>query len=88
MRPLFIVIADPQIEIGLQLVDRMIHLLAEGDTVEFVEHGFVESLSDPIGLRALGFGSGVIDVLDCEIELVLVMLGIAAIFRPAVGQHA
>jgi hypothetical protein len=32
---LFIVVADPQIEIGLQFVDRTIHLLAEGDTGEF-----------------------------------------------------
>ena len=29
-----------------------------------------------------------IDVLDGEIKLVVVMLGIAAIFGPAVGQHA
>jgi hypothetical protein len=60
----------------------------EGDTIKFVEHCFVEALTDAIGLWALGLGAGVIDVLDCKIELVLVMFGIAAIFRPAVGQHA
>ena len=61
MWPLLIVLADPQIEIGLQLVDRTIHLFSERDTVELVEHGLVEALTDAIGLRALGFGARVID---------------------------
>ena len=64
MWPLLIVLADPQIQIGLQLVDRTIHLFAERDTVEFIEHGLVEPLTDAVGLRALGLGARVIDVLD------------------------
>jgi len=40
------------------------------------------------GCRSLGFRSGMVDVLDGEIELVVVMLGIAAVFRSAIGQHA
>jgi hypothetical protein len=35
----------------------MMHLLAECDTVELVEHGFVEALADTVGLRALGLGA-------------------------------
>src|ERR1700746_3940024 len=64
-----IIFRDPRIQIGLQLVDRTIHLLAEGDTIELVEHGFVEALADAVGLRALGLGARGIDVLDCKIEL-------------------
>ena len=78
MWPLLIVLADPQIEIGLQLVDRTIHLFTERDTVELVEHRSVEAFADAVGLRALGLGARVIDVLNREIELVLVPFGIAA----------
>src|SRR4029434_8533382 len=49
----FVVLADPGVEIGLQLIDGTIHLLAECDTIEFVQHGLVEALTDAVGLRAL-----------------------------------
>ena len=82
MRPVSIELFEPPIEIGLQLCDRSIKLFPKGDAVELVQHGLVEPLHDAIGLRAFGFRAGVIDVLDGEIELVLVMLGIAAISVP------
>jgi hypothetical protein len=37
----------------------------------------VEALADPVGLRALGFRSAVVDVLDGEVELVFVTLDLA-----------
>jgi hypothetical protein len=61
---------------------------AERDTVELVEHRFVEALADAVGLRALGLGARMIDVLDGEVELVFVSFGIAAVLAAAVGQHA
>ena len=70
MWPRLVVVFDPAIQIGLQLVDRTIHLLAESDTVKLVEHGLVEAFADSVGLRALGLGPRMIDVLDGEIELV------------------
>jgi len=88
MWPLLIVLVDPQIEIGLQLVDRTIHFFAERDTIEFVEHGFVEALADAVGLRALGLGARVIDVLDRKVKLVFVSLRAATILAAAVGQYA
>jgi predicted subunit of tRNA(5-methylaminomethyl-2-thiouridylate) methyltransferase len=48
----------------------------------------MEAFADSVGLRALGLGARVIDVLDREIELVLVSFGIAAEFAAAVGEHA
>ena len=48
----------------------------------------MEPLHDSIRLRALGLGARVVDILDGEIELVFMVLGIAAIFRAPVGQHA
>ena len=75
MWPLLIVLVDPQIEIGLQLVDRTIHFFAERDTIELIEHGFVEALTDAVDLRALGLGARVINVLDRKIEFVFVSFG-------------
>ena len=63
MWPRLIIFLNPGIQVGLQLVDRTIHLLAEGDTIELVEHRFVEALADAVGLRALGFSARMIDVL-------------------------
>jgi hypothetical protein len=48
----------------------------------------VETLDDAVGLRTPGLGSGVIDVLDGEIEFVFMPLGITAIFGSAIGEHA
>jgi hypothetical protein len=88
MWPLLIVLVDPQIEMGLQLVDRTIHLFAERDTIELVEHGFVEALADAVGLRALGLGARVIDVLDRKLKLVFASLRVATILAAAVAQYA
>ena len=88
MGPRLVELAHPEIEVGLQVVDRGVDLLAEGDAVELIEHGFVEALDDAVGLRALGLGPGVVDVLDRQIELVFVAVVGPAIFGPAVGEHA
>ena len=50
MWPRLIVVAYPCIKIDLQFIDRTMHLLAERDTVELVEHGLVEALADSVGL--------------------------------------
>src|SRR6516164_1484436 len=50
--------------------DRDLDLLAERHAVELVEDGLMEPLSDAIGLRALGLGARVVDVLDRQIELI------------------
>jgi hypothetical protein len=47
----------------------------------------VEAFADAVGLRALGLGARVIDVLDREIQLVLVPFGIAAKLAAAVSQR-
>ena len=84
MRTRFVVLLHPNFEIGLQPVDGPINFLAERHAIELVEHGSMEALADSIRLRALGLGAGVIDVLDGEIELVVVMLGVAAILGAAI----
>src|ERR1700722_6185290 len=48
VRPFLAVVPDPIIEVGLQAVDRRAELLAEGDAIELVKHGFVETLDDAV----------------------------------------
>ena len=86
MRSDLVVIDQPGIEIGLQLVDHTIDLLAEGNPIELVQDGAVKALADPIRLWALGLGAAVVDVLDREIELVFVALG-AAKLGAAISQE-
>ena len=61
MGALFIVLDEPDIEIGLQLVDRQIDLLAERNPVELVQDSAMEALADCVRLWALGLGAAVID---------------------------
>lgn len=68
MRARFIIDGDPFIEIILQRGDARIELLADREAVELLEHGAMKALADPVGLRALGFRAGVIDILDGKIR--------------------
>jgi hypothetical protein len=43
------------------------------------EHRFVKALADAVGLRALGLGARIIDVLDGEVKLIFVPLRVATI---------
>ncbi len=62
--PGLVELAHPEVEVRLELHDRLVEIFAEGDAIELVEHGLVEALDDAVGLRALALGSGVVDVLD------------------------
>ena len=53
-----VVFGDPGVEIGLQLVNRVIDLLAERDPVKLVQHGAMEALADSI-IRHDEFGAQV-----------------------------
>src|SRR5208337_3646807 len=53
MRPGPVELAHPDVEVGLQVVDRRVELLAEGDAIELVKHGFVETLLSGMRLVAL-----------------------------------
>ena len=53
MRARLVVLGDPGIKVGLELVDVAVELLAEDDAVELVEQSLVETLDNPVCLRAL-----------------------------------
>ena len=81
-----VVFGDPSIKVGLQLVDGVIDLFTERHPIELIQDGAMEALADSIGLRALGLGAAVIDVLDREVELIVVAFT-AAEFGAPVSQH-
>lgn len=59
MRARFIVRRHPNIEIALQLIDGPVEFFAERHAIELIEYGAMETLADPVGLRAPGLGAGV-----------------------------
>jgi hypothetical protein len=48
----------------------------------------MEALDDPVGLRAFNLGTGMIDILDCQVQLVFVTFRCAAVLGAAIGQHS
>ena len=86
MRPHFIVLTDPGIGIHLQLFKAVIESLAERHAVELILDRSMEALTNAVRLRGIRLCFRVVDVLHCEIELVFVMLPVAAVLRSAIGE--
>jgi hypothetical protein len=72
VRAILVVLGHPGIKVALQLLDHRVDPLAEGDAIEFIEHGLMKALANSVGLRAPRFGAGVVDVLDRQVALILV----------------
>jgi len=58
------------------------------DVVELVLDGLVEPLAYAVGLRAVGLRSGMVDILDREVELIGMVFDLAAVFRATIREHA
>ena len=87
VRPVLIVCHQPGLQVSLQLLERAIQLLSERDAVELILYSPVEALADAIGLRRPCFGLGMVNVLDGQVELILVMLALAAELGTAVREN-
>lgn len=57
MRALRVVRLEKGVEVRLHRVQRAIQLLAKRHSIKLVEQRLVEALTNPVGLRALGFGA-------------------------------
>ena len=84
MRPLFVVVFHPLIEVFLQFLHIVVYLLAKGNVVKLMLYRFVEALAVAIALGSSSPRFAVIDVLNGQVELVFVMLAVAAVFGPPV----
>ena len=87
MRPLTIVVTDPGIQIPLNLVDGSVYFAPECDLVELLQNSFVEALADTVGLRVVGLGLGVLNIVDRQIQLIVMTFGFAAILSATIGQN-
>lgn len=63
--PLTVVLLNPLIQIGLQVLQCGIDFLAKGNGIELVLNGAMKTFADAIGLRMTGFGLAVVDGLNC-----------------------
>jgi len=79
---LFIVLPQPDLQIRLQPLQTLVKVLAKCHPVELVQNRFVEPLADPVGLRTFGLGPGVVDILHCQIQLILMALQRTALLGP------
>jgi len=79
---------SPSIQVSLQFFNRQVNLAGECHLVEFLQDNPVKPLTDALGLRIVVFDPGVFNVVQRQIEQVVMVLRLAAIFRPTVGQDA
>lgn len=70
-------------QLGLQSINGRVDFLAADKAMVFCKR-----IDDAIGLWRLGHGARVVNVFHGHIELVLVVLGTAAILGATVGEHA
>lgn len=62
MRSVIVVVANPSIQILLQLLQAGVDLLAEGDLIKLLQDRLMEALTDPIGLRVTSFVFCMLDI--------------------------
>ena len=87
MRSLLVVFDQPSVEVDLQLVQAFVDLLAEGDLIELFEDRLVEAFTDTVGLRTPRFGSRMINVLNCQVQLELVLVFLATILGTSICEN-
>lgn len=87
MWPVIIVLFEPLIKILLQFLDGRIYLFPEGYPVELVEYRLVEPFTYSISLGAFHFRLRVIDIADCEVQLVAMALGITTELGSPICQN-
>jgi hypothetical protein len=81
MRAVLIILGQSRIQVVLEFVDRGIHRFAKGGSVELVEQRLMKPFDDAVGLRTLGLGSGVINVLNRQVQRVFLAFRVAAIIQ-------
>ncbi len=66
----------------------MVKLLSEGHPVELVEHRLVKLFADPVGLGPLSLGPGMVDILNCQVQLILMTLRCPAVLSPPIRKNS
>ena len=88
MDPLFIRVAEPLLQVGLQLTQPRINLLAQGKAREFIEPGLMHAFDDPLGLRTLPLRARMINVFYGYIQFILMAVRTPPVLRAPIGSEA
>ena len=85
--PICVILLQPCVQVGLQLLQRVIQFAPERNPIKFVQYRFVEALADAVCLGVTRLALGVFDAVDGQIQLVVMRLHFATVFRTPVRQH-
>jgi hypothetical protein len=84
MGPVFILLAPPHLQVSLEFFEMRVTPFAKHNPIALSEHGLMQALADPIGLRTLDLRARRVNVLHRSVHLVFMALGTAAICRAPV----
>lgn len=79
-----IVGVHPRIKVCLQLFDRGIDLNLECNSIELILHGSVKSFTYTVCQRAFRLNLGMINVFHSQIQFILMIFSISAVFRSSI----
>src|SRR5690606_5749298 len=65
-----------------------VYRFSKGDLIELLHNRFMEALTNAIGLWRHGLGVCVVDVIDCQVQLIVVMINPSAELSTPVCQYA
>src|SRR5690606_32007729 len=82
-----VVEAQELVEVGLQLIERVVPLLAKGLGKELVLERAMETLDEAVRPGRGPLRRAVLDALGAQVDLVEVLIGTAAELAPVVRQH-
>ena len=83
-----IVINEPIVQVFLQGADIRIQFFTESHLIKLLQNRLVEAFADAVGLGRHGLCPGVVDVIDGQVELVIVLIHLAAILGATVREDA
>jgi len=79
MSTLCVVFHQPLIEVSLQRLQTAVELFAKSNLIRLLQDRLVEPLTDAVSLRRLRLGSGVINIVDRQEQLVVMAVSSTAV---------
>ena len=83
-----IVVNQPVVQITLNLFNGFIDLLPQCWLIKLLQYRLMEAFTDPVRLGMSGFCFGVLNLIDGDIQLVIMAVGPATVFRSPIRQDA
>ena len=87
MGSFIIVVMQPVVQIHLQRFQVVVQFLAKGDLIKLLQNRLMETFTNAIRLRCLDLCLCVINVVDCQVQLIIMALYTPTELRSSVGQY-